>query len=323
MGYTALEERPDLKDVRPEAPAVPGVKLLEPKEARFQRRLVLIVTILPFLGFIAAVWTMWGTGLSMLNAGIFFVFYVGTGLGITVGFHRLFTHGSFEARPAFKYGLAIAGSMAIQGPVIRWVADHRRHHAFSDQPGDPHSPHLDEGPGVRGVLKGLWHAHVGWFFDDEQTSARRWAPDMVKDPIMRKIDSLFPVWVLISFGAPPLIGLALTGTLHGALTAFLWATLARIFLLHHVTWSINSICHFYGERPYRTTDFSTNNWMLSLISFGESWHNNHHAFPSSAVHGLGKGQVDISAGFIRLMEKAHLVRDVKVASDKQLAAKQA
>jgi stearoyl-CoA desaturase (delta-9 desaturase) len=322
MTSIALEDRPDLKDVRTDAPPIPGVKLLEPREAAFQRRIVLVVTILPFLGFLAAVWTLWGTGLSMLNAGIFFAFYCLTGLGITVGFHRLFTHQSFEASPRVRNAFAIAGSMAVQGPVIRWVADHRRHHAFSDQPGDPHSPHLDEGPGLRGVLKGLWHAHVGWFWDDEQTSARRWAPDFVKDPAMRKIDSLFPLWVAISFTAPAVIGFLFTGTLHGALTAFLWGSLVRIFLLHHVTWSVNSICHFYGKRPYKTTDFSTNNWLLSIISFGESWHNNHHAFPTSAVHGVGRGQVDITGAFIRTLQKLHLARDIKVVSEKQLAAKQ-
>ena len=319
----ALEERPDLREIRETAPPIPGVKPLEPKEVRLQRRLVLVVTILPFLGFIAAVWTLWGTGLSMLNAAIFFVTYVFTGLGVTVGFHRLFTHQSFEAPQWLRNLLAIAGSMAIQGPVIRWVADHRRHHAFSDQPGDPHSPHLDDGPGVKGILKGLWHAHIGWFWDDEQTSARRWAPDMVKEKPMRKIDSLFPLWALISFGAPPLVGFAFTGTLHGALTAFIWGSLVRIFFLHHVTWSINSVCHFYGKRPYQTTDFSTNNWLLAIISFGESWHNTHHAFPTSAVHGIGRGQIDITGGVIRLLQKLNIAREVKVVSEKQLAAKQA
>jgi stearoyl-CoA desaturase (delta-9 desaturase) len=323
MTPTTLEERPDLSEIRPEAPPIPGVKPLEPKEVRLQRRLVLVVTILPFLGFIAAVWTLWGTGLSMLNAAIFFLTYCFTGLGVTVGFHRLFTHQSFEAKPWLRNLLAIAGSMAIQGPVIRWVADHRRHHAFADQPGDPHSPHLDEGPGIKGVLKGLWHAHIGWFWDDEQTSARRWAPDMVKEKAMRKIDSLFPLWALISFGAPPLIGFAFTGTLHGALTAFLWGSLVRIFFLHHVTWSVNSICHFYGNRPYKTTDFSTNNWLLAIVSFGESWHNTHHAFPTSAVHGVDRGQIDITGAVIRGLQKLHLAREVKVVSEKQLAAKQA
>lgn len=303
-------------------PTVPGVKLLEAKQARLQRRLVLVVTIVPFVGFLAAVWTLWGTGLSMTDASIFLAAYCFTGLGVTIGFHRLFTHKSFEATSWFRTLLAIAGSMAIQGPVIRWVADHRRHHAFADQPGDPHSPHLDEGPGVRGVVKGLWHAHIGWFFDEEQTSARRWAPDLVKDPAMRRIDSLFPLWALLSFGLPPLIGFAVTGTLRGAVTAFLWGSLVRIFFLHHVTWSVNSICHFYGRRPYNTTDFSTNNWLLSIVSFGESWHNNHHAFPTSAVHGIGKGQIDLSAGAIRLLQRVGIARDVKVASDRQLDRKQ-
>ena len=326
MPPTTLQDpRPEARaSARPAAPApaaIPGVKPLTPKVARFQRRLVLLVTIVPFLGFAAAVWTLWGTGLTPLDAGIFVAMYYFTGLGVTIGFHRLFTHQSFETKPWVRNTLAIAGSMAIQGPVIRWVADHRRHHAFSDQPGDPHSPHLDEGPGVKGVLKGLWHAHLGWFFDPEQTSARRWAPDMVKEPAMRRIDSLFPLWAAISFLAPPIVGGLVTGTLRGAVTAFLWGSLARIFFLHHVTWSINSICHFYGKRPYETTDHSTNNWVLSLISFGESWHNNHHAFPTSAVHGLSKGQIDMTGGVIKLMRRVGLARDVKVVGNKQISSK--
>ncbi|MDP9235639.1 MAG: acyl-CoA desaturase [Actinomycetota bacterium] len=317
---TVLEEQ---REVVRDQPAAPGVRLLEPRTARFQRRLVLIVTLLPFAGFVAAVWTLWGAGLSMLDGALFLAMYCVAGLGVTVGFHRLFTHRSFEAKPWVRYALAIMGSLSVEGPIIRWVADHRRHHAFSDQPGDPHSPHLDEGPGFMGVAKGLWHAHMGWFFSDEQTSANRWAPDLVKDPVLRKIDTLFPLWVTISFALPPIIGFAVTGTLKGAVLAFLWGSLARIFLLHHVTWSVNSICHFYGSRPYKTTDFSTNNWALAIVSFGESWHNNHHAFPTSAVHGLGKGQIDASAGFIALLQKLHLVQDVKHVSAKQLEIKRA
>ena len=322
MTPTTLEDRP-VTTTTLDAPAVPGVRPLEPRIARLQRRLVLVVTIVPFLGFIAAVATLWGAGLSLLDVGIFLAMYAFTALGVTVGFHRYFTHQGFEAKPWLRNLLAIAGSMAIQGPVIRWVADHRRHHAFSDQPGDPHSPHLDEGPGIKGVLRGLWHAHIGWFFDEEQTSARRWAPDLVKDPAMRTIDKLFPLWAVISFTLPPVIGFAFTGTFHGALTAFLWGSLARIFLLHHVTWSVNSICHFYGNRPFKTTDFSTNNWVLSILSFGESWHNNHHAFPTSAVHGIGKGQIDLTGGVIKLLQKLRLVYDVKVATPKQVARKRA
>ena len=280
-----------------------------------------MVTVLPFLGLVAAVWNFWGAGLSSLDAGLFLGMYLLTGFGITVGFHRLFTHQGFQTKPWVRYAFAIAGSMALQGPVIRWVADHRRHHAFSDQPGDPHSPHLDEGPGVRGVVKGLWHAHMGWLFGDEQTSAKRWAPDFVKDPGMRRIDLLFPLWGVISFGLPALIGWAVTGTLAGTASAFLWGSLVRIFVLHHVTWSVNSICHFYGDRPHQTKDFSTNNWMLSLISLGESWHNNHHAFPSSAVHGLRPSQIDLTAGVIRLMKTVGLAWDIKTVTPKQLSSK--
>lgn len=300
---------------------VPGVRVMDEKMARLQKRIVLVVTVLPFLGLIAAVWSLWGSGLSGLDAGLFAAMYLVTGFGITVGFHRLFTHQSFQTKPWARYAFAIAGSMAMQGPVIRWVADHRRHHAFSDQPGDPHSPHLDEGPGVRGVLKGLWHAHMGWLFGDEQTSAKRWAPDFVKDPGMRRIDRLFPLWGVISFTVPALIGLVVTGTFAGAASAFLWGSLVRIFVLHHVTWSVNSICHFYGDRPYQTRDFSTNNWMLSLVSLGESWHNNHHAFPSSAVHGLRPHQIDLSAGLIRLLKTLGLAWDLKAVTRKQLASK--
>jgi stearoyl-CoA desaturase (delta-9 desaturase) len=304
-------------------PEIPGVRLLEGKRAVIQRRLVLFVTIVPFLGFIAAVALYWGQGLSGTTAVIAAAFYLFTGFGVTVGFHRYFTHQSFETTRWLRGLFAIAGSMAVQGPVITWVADHRRHHAFSDKEGDPHSPHLDEGPGLLGVIKGLWHAHMGWLFSDEQTSAKRWAPDLVRDPMIVKIDKLFPLWALLTLGLPPLLGFAFTGTAAGALQALLWGSLARVFMLHHVTWSINSICHFYGRRPFEGTDFSTNNWMLSLISLGESWHNNHHAFPSAAVHGLQKTQVDISGGFISLMERLGVARDVRRVTEKQIINKKA
>ena len=300
---------------------VPGVKRLTGGRAVLQRRLVLAVTVIPFLGFVAAVYSMWGRGLSVTDAAIAFIFYAVTGFGITIGFHRYFTHQSFETNRFVRGLFAITGSMALEGPVITWVADHRRHHAFADKEGDPHSPHLDEGPGVRGVLKGLWHAHMGWLFSDEQTSARRWAPDLLKDPLIVKIDRLFPLWMFLTLALPPAIGFAVTGTLRGALTAFLWGSLARIFLIHHITWSINSICHFYGKRPFETDEYSTNNWALALISFGESWHNNHHAFPSAAVHGLSKTQIDPSGAVITGMEKLGLARDVRRVEAKQIAAK--
>lgn len=305
---------------RPEA-TVPGVEKMDGDRATLQRRLVLVVTVVPFAAFIYAVAINWGRGLTVSAAAIALGFYVFTGLGITIGFHRYFTHQSFETSRFMRALFAVAGSMAVQGSVIKWVADHRRHHAFSDKEGDPHSPHLDEGPGVRGLAKGLWHAHMGWLFSDEQTSARRWAPDLLKDPTIVLIDRLFPLWVVLTFALPPLVGFAVTGTLSGALAAGLWGSLIRVFFLHHVTWSINSVCHFYGKRPFEGDDYSTNNWILALVSFGESWHNNHHAFPTAAVHGIDRGQVDISGGLISLMEKVHLARNVKRVQEKQIRAK--
>jgi len=192
----------------PPKPQIPGVVALPDPTAKLQRRLTLAVTIIPFLGFAAALWLLWGRGVSAVDVAIMVGFYAFTGLGVTVGFHRLFTHRSFRTTSPIRGLLAIAGSMAIQGPVIKWVADHRRHHAFADQPGDPHSPHLDEGPGLKGIVKGLWHAHIGWFFDTEVTSIKRWAPDLVKEPMLRKIDALFPLWAVLSFVGPGLLGLA-------------------------------------------------------------------------------------------------------------------
>lgn len=305
----------------PQVQRVPGVTPLSDRDEKIQRRAVLFLTVAPFAGAIFAIATLWGSGLSLTDGVIALSFYFFTGLGVTVGYHRLFTHQSFEPRPALKAVLAIAGSMSLQGSLISWVAIHRRHHAFSDKEGDPHSPHLDEGPGVAGVVRGLWHAHVGWLVAPENTDAERWAPDLLRDPMMRNIDAKFPHLAILSFVLPALIGGIVTQSFYGALTAFLWGSLARIFLLHHVTWSINSICHFYGRRPFRSSDFSTNNWVLAILSFGESWHNNHHAFPTSAIHGIGKGQVDLSGGLIRLFEKVGLARKVKLPSPKQLAAK--
>ncbi len=298
------------------------ITMLPPKRIqRLERRITLVVTILPFLGFLVAVPMLWGSGITIVDLSLFLIFYVITGLGVTIGFHRLLTHRSFESPSAVRVVFAVAGSMALQGPVIRWVADHRRHHAFTDKPGDPHSPHLEEAEGLKGIFTGLWHSHIGWLFDRDKTTVPRFAPDLIKEPRIRKVDKLFPLWGLISFVAPAIAGLAITGTLRGAGTAFIWGGLVRIFFLHHVTWSINSICHFYGKRPFENSDFSTNNWALSLVSFGEGWHNNHHAFPTSAKHGLERGQFDPTAYVISLMERLGLARDVKVPSSKQIAEK--
>ena len=300
---------------------VPGVRDLDSRETKIQRRLVLFLTILPFVGVVVAVWTLWGTGLSLTAAGLALGFYLFTGLGVTVGYHRLFTHGSFHARRPLKIALALGGSMSLEGSLIGWCAIHRRHHAFSDREGDPHSPHLDEGPGVKGVVKGLWHAHMGWLVSPEATEESRWAPDLLKDKDLVRISKLFPLLSVASFLLPALLGFALTRSLGGAVTAFIWASLVRIFLLQHVTWSINSICHFYGDRPFKSLDFSTNNWVLAVLSFGESWHNNHHAFPTSARHGIGRAQLDPSGRLISLFQRLRWATGVKTVSAKQIAAK--
>jgi len=299
-----------------------GITAVRPDNVqRLERRVTLAVTILPFLGTVVAVPLLWGRGIGFPDVAIFLFMYCLTGLGVTVGFHRMLTHGSFDAKPWVRATLAACGSMALQGPVIRWVADHRRHHAFADLPGDPHSPHLEEAEGIKGVLTGLWHSHMGWLFDKETTKVSRFAPDLLKEPAMRQVDRLFPLWAATSFLAPALLGLLITRSLYGALTAFVWGGLFRIFLLHHVTWSINSICHFYGSRAFATQDYSTNNWLLSLVSFGEAWHNNHHAFPTSARHGLGRWQPDPSAALIRLLAKLGLAWNIKLPGEKQMTAK--
>lgn len=315
MQQAVMEPRP----VRPSKQTVtvrPSDRTL-----KLERRLALVVTILPFLGAAIGIPLLWNRGVKALDLSLFFIFYVITGMGVTVGFHRMLTHRSFDAVKPVRIALAVAGSMAVQGPVIRWVADHRRHHAFADQPGDPHSPHLEEHEGVKGVLTGLWHAHTGWFFDTEKTNIRRFAPDLVADRALRKVDKLFPVLTLTSFLLPGVLGLVITRTWMGGVTAFVWGGLARIFFLHHVTWSINSICHFYGNRPFKSKDLSTNNWAMALLSFGEGWHNSHHAFPTSYKHGLGRGQFDPSAGLITGLKNLGLARNIKVPTPEQMAAK--
>jgi stearoyl-CoA desaturase (delta-9 desaturase) len=269
------------------------------------------IVVVPFIALGVAIFLAWGQGVAFTDLLLAAGLYVVTGLGVTVGFHRLLTHGSFAARPWLRVVLAIAGSMGFQGNVIDWVAVHRRHHAFTDRPGDPHSPYR-YGTGLRGQLRGLAHAHLGWLFTDDQTSAERYAPDLLADPAMARVTRAFPALCALSLALPFLAGWAITGTLYGGLTAFLWAGLIRIALLQHVTWSVNSLCHVIGSRPFKTRrhDRSTNLWPLALLSFGESWHNGHHSEPSCARHGLARGQLDPSAAVIRLFERLGWAGDV-------------
>jgi len=293
-------------------PAVPGPRDVEPvHHENVHRALTGLVSVVPVLALAVAAWQSWDGLLRPRDLMIFGVLYVLTGLGVTVGFHRLFTHRSFKTGPVLRGVLAILGSAAIEGPVISWVADHRKHHAFSDLPGDPHSPHVDHGSGWRGTLRGLAHAHIGWLFVHDQRGARdRYAPDLLADPVMRFVDRWFFVWAVggmaVAFGLGGLIG----GTWQAALSALLWGGAVRLLLLHHVTYSINSICHVFGRRRFVTTDESRNVFWLSLITFGESWHNNHHAFPTSARHGMGRWELDPSALVIRALARLGLAWDV-------------
>jgi stearoyl-CoA desaturase (delta-9 desaturase) len=246
------------------------------------------------------------------DLAIFAVFYVATALGVTVGFHRLFTHRSFMTTRPVRVILAVLGSAAVEGPVISWVADHRKHHAFSDRDGDPHSPHVGHGGGWRGTLRGLLHAHLGWLFMHDQRGRRsRYAPDLLADPDMRFVDRTFIVWVLAGFAIPFGLGYAIGGSLEAALTALLWGGAVRLLVLHHVTFSINSLCHYFGRRRFATGDESRNLAWLALPSMGEAWHNNHHAFPTSAEHGMRAWEVDPSAAVIRALEACGLAWDVK------------
>jgi len=278
-----------------------------------------LVTAIPFIGLVVVAWQVWANLLFWSDLVVFAIVYVATGLGVTVGFHRLFTHRSFKARKGVRATFAILGSMAIEGPVISWVADHRKHHAFSDRPGDPHSPHVDHGHGLKGALRGLLHAHVGWLFIHTQRGRHeRYAPDLLKDPTIRWINRYFFAWAVGGLLVAFVLGWLIGGSLHTALTGLLWGGAVRMLVLHHVTYSINSLCHFFGRRSYETSDESRNLFWLALPSFGESWHNNHHAFPTSAEHGLRPWQIDVSAAVIRILEKLGLAWDVvRVSPERQ------
>jgi stearoyl-CoA desaturase (Delta-9 desaturase) len=292
------------------------------RASALERRITVVAVALPFLGFLTAIALLWGSGVTWLDVGILAVMYVAVGFGVTIGFHRMLTHRAFDAKPWVRATFAILGSMSVQGAVIHWVADHRRHHAFTDEEGDPHSPHLHDADGVRGVLKGLWHSHMGWLFEGQRTSATRFAPDLKKDPVIRWVDKNFPLWALLGLAIPFVLGFALSGgSLFAGFTAFVWAGLVRVFLLHHATWSVNSICHMYGSKPFAIEDESRDNWMVAMVSLGEGWHHSHHAFPTSARHCLRRFQPDPSYWVIRTLEKLGLVWNVKRPKDEQIAAK--
>ncbi len=268
-------------------------------------------TAVPVLALGLVVWQVWGDWLHWSDVIVFAIMYLATGLGITVGFHRHFTHRSFKTSKPVRAILAALGSVAIEGPIISWVADHRKHHTFADQEGDPHSPHVDHGHGWRGALKGLVHAHVGWLFIHTQRGARRrYARDLIDDPIVSWVDRTFIFWALGGLVMAFLLGWVIGGSLFAGVTGLLWGGAVRMLVVHHVTFSINSLCHFFGRRRFETEDESRNLLWLAPFSFGESWHNNHHAFPTSAEHGMRKWEIDPSALVIRALERLGLAWDV-------------
>ena len=275
--------------------------------SRTARNANLLAVIIPFVAFLAALVLLWNRAVGPLDLAILAGLYLVSGVGVTVGFHRLLTHRAFEAHRPTKYLLAILGSLSVQGPVITWVADHRKHHAHTDEEGDPHSPHVGHGSGLRGLL----HAHMGWLMNNMgRAQRRRYAPELMEDRGMRAINRSFELIVVAGLAIPFALGYLIGGTLTAALTALLWGGLVRIFLLHHVTWSINSVCHFFGRRRFATEDHSTNVFWLALPSLGESWHHNHHAFPRAARQGLRRWELDPSGAVIGLLERAGLAWNV-------------
>jgi stearoyl-CoA desaturase (Delta-9 desaturase) len=289
-------------------------------DSSLDRFLVAVFVAVPLLAVLAAIPLAWGWGLGWHDIVIAFVFYVVTGMGITMGFHRHFTHSSFKAAKPLHVSLAIAGSLAIEGPVLVWVADHRRHHKYSDKEGDPHSP-WRFGNDWKALTKGLLYAHIGWMFNPNRTSQQKFCPDLLADPPIRRVSDTFPLWVAVSLLAPALIGGLWSMSLAGALTAFFWASLVRICLLHHVTWSINSVCHTFGNEDFDVRDKSRNVAWLAIPSFGESWHNLHHSDPTCARHGALKGQIDISARAIWIAEKLGWASDVRWPDEQRLSGK--
>jgi len=278
--------------------------------------------VLPFVALLAAIPFAWGGWLGWTDVAIFVPLYLVAGLGITVGFHRYLTHSSFKATRWLRVTLAVAGSFAIQGSPTQWVADHRRHHQYSDLEGDPHSP-WRFGPSFWGLTKGLFHAHVGWLFARELSNRARFAPDLMADKDIQRVDRMFPLLVGLSIVSPAVVGGLVTMSWQGGLTAMFWAGFVRIGLLHHVTWAINSVCHVYGERPFemREGDKATNFWPLAILSFGESWHNLHHCDPTSARHGVLRGQIDSSARLIWIFEKFGWATNVRWPRPERIQAK--
>jgi len=292
-----------------------------PRKIELKLRLInLAAVIIPFAALIVAIALLWGVAFNWIYLALLVGMYFLTAAGVAVGYHRYFTHRSFRAPRSVAAVLAVLGSMAVEGPLLQWVAVHRRHHQHSDDHDDPHSPHT-HGRGLRSMLRGFWHAHVGWMFLPHPRGLTRYVKDLRQEPLLRGLSRLFPLWVVLGLLIPAVIGGVVTGTWTGAALGFLWGGLVRILLVHHMTWSINSVCHIWGTRPFRSHDESRNNPIFGMLALGEGWHNNHHAFPTSARHGLRWWQLDIGYLIIRGLALIGLASDVRVPAPERIAEK--
>ncbi len=297
-----------------------SIATVRPRTSRISQVVTLIAVIVPPIGILSAMGILWGVAFHWFDLLLLAGFYVLCAFGTTIGFHRYFTHRGFTTRRPVEATLAILGCMTMQGPLTQWVTDHRKHHALSDRPGDPHSPHVGHDDSAWGAVRGFVHAHVGWLFDNlGMEQGREYGKDLYENRLVRTIDRLYLLWVVLTLGLPFLFGYAVGGTVGTGLEAMVWGGLIRIFLYQHATFSVNSICHMFGRQDFRSRDEARNNWVVALLVFGEGWHNNHHAFPASARHGLQRWQVDLSWWVIRGLEKLRLVWDVKVPEAEQLA----
>jgi stearoyl-CoA desaturase (delta-9 desaturase) len=295
-----------------------NIGTVRPRTSRISQIVTLVAVIVPPLGILVAMGLLWGVAFHWVDLVLFTVFYVVCAFGTTIGFHRYFTHRGFETRKPVEATLAILGCMTMQGPLTQWVTDHRKHHAFSDQPGDPHSPHAGHPEGVLGAMRGFVHAHVGWLFSNlGMEQGREYGRDLYDNKLVRAIDRMYLLWVILTLGLPFLLGYLIGGSVQAGVEGLVWGGLIRIFAYQHATFSVNSICHMFGSQDYRSRDEARNNRLVAALVFGEGWHNNHHAFPASARHGLDKGQFDVSWWLIRGAERLGLVWDVKVPDEAQ------
>ncbi len=290
---------------------------------RFQRfHAIWITNLLPFAGFVIGLIMIYFWGFGWFEFNVLLITYILTIIGVEVGFHRLFAHKAFESYPWVKGILSILGSMSAQGPMIYWTANHRRHHQYSDKPGDPHSPHLHgEESKWKGLITGLWHAHVGWQYHHDTPNTAHFTKDILKNKLLYSINKRYYLWVILGVLIPAVVCGLIRQSWEGAAIGFIWGGLARIFLLNHITFSINSICHVWGKVTYDTKESSRNNIWFAIPSFGQAWHNNHHAFPYSSSLSFKWYQIDLAGMVIRLMKVLGLAWDLKMPSPQQVSSR--